>query len=237
MTIDKALGRGLQIFILPAPLDEHAGWQLDLFLDRRARCLDVGAKIAAPDIGLDDDPPLSILSADLIDAFGELKLRKLTQRHRSAGAVPVRFKHHRQRADRIEIVAGDIVEADDDVEPSVALEDEARFFSAQSGGNGVGNILDRQAVAGDGVTFKLQFERREAARLLDPQVGRALDPVDRGRDLGGQGFELIEIVAEQFDRDITANASDKLVEAHLDRLADFEAVADQRAHLALRPAR
>src|SRR3546814_6704551 len=43
--------------------------------------------------------------------------------------------------------------------------------------------------------------------------------------------DLVKIVTIELDRDVAAHARDELVEAHLDRLGELVAVADQRLEL------
>ncbi len=53
---------------------------------------------------------------------------------------------------------------------------------------------------------------------------------DAGKDTGnliGRSGELLEILAKNLDRHVTADTGDQLVEAHLDRLAELEIIADQ----------
>ena len=165
----------------------------------RLRLRDERAEVAAAHIGLDDDAPLAVLAADLVEAFRELEAGELraaapsaAAARRSSGSITGRAP----TASRSSRVA--LSQPDDDVEAPVAFEHEPGLAPAQRGGDGVGHVLDRQAVAGDGVAVELHVERREAGGLLDPHVGRALRPCRmtaaiRGRD----ALELVEIVADR----------------------------------------
>ena len=54
----------LQVLELAAPLDRVAGRELHLAADPLLGLLDERADVAAPDVGLDDDPPLAPLALD-----------------------------------------------------------------------------------------------------------------------------------------------------------------------------
>src|SRR3546814_981094 len=75
----QPLGSGLKALKLAAPCGEGAGGQLHIG-DLRLGFRDESAKTAAAHIGLDDDHPLTVLAADLVEPLGVSEARHFAER-------------------------------------------------------------------------------------------------------------------------------------------------------------
>ena len=144
-------------------------------------------------------------------------------------------QHYRQGANSIEVVTSRIGQAHGDIEPSVAFEYDPCLAPAERGRDGVGHVLQCQAVTRNGVTVELDVELREALSLLNLHVRRAGDGIEDRSDLCPERTHFLQIVAIEFDRDVATHARDQFVEPQLDRLADLESAADQRLELGFEP--
>ena len=231
MTIDSRCDAACRFSNCPPHSMKLPGGSLTCAATLLLRFGDEGAQVVAADIGLHHDAPLAVFAADLVQAFGKAELAPVRCSGTDARDPPSPGSITGKRPDRVEIVARGAVEAHDDVESPVAFEDDAGFAPAERSRDGVGDVLQGQAVAGDGIAIELDVELREACRLLDLDVGCARNGVQDRRDLLRRRAHCVEIVAVELDRDVAAHAGDQFVEPQLDRLADLEGVADERFEL------
>ena len=83
------------------------------------------------------------------------------------------------------------------------------------------HVRDRCAVASDGRAIDLDLEHRLARDLFDGHVCGARDRAHDAFDLAPLGLEDREIITEEPDTEIPANARDHLGDSHLDRLHEI----------------
>src|SRR6185437_6824802 len=116
-------------------------------------------------------------------------------------------------------------QADDDIEASVALEQLAGGLAADGDLDHVLHFTGTEPIARERLPIELYRQDRKPCDLFRLHVGGAADGSDRGLDLPGRALKNIEVVAEDFDADITAYARDQFVDTKLNGLRDFVAAA------------
>ena len=129
---------------------------------------------------------------------------------------------------------GLVVEAHGEREAALALEHGPHDLPGPGGLDGVEHVAHRDAVAGAAVAVDADADHRQARRLLELHVGRAGDAGHDPRDLLALLAQRVEVVAEELDPHVGADAGDQLVEAHLDRLVNEKPIpgtASSRASL------
>ena len=134
------------------------------------RFLNKGAEIALAYVGRDDHKPSALLSPNLGKAIDDLKIGQCPQRN----GDPV-FKHDRERAELVEIVARSILEAHDNIETAIALEHQSCWPPAERDSNRLCHFLDGQTIARDGRAIEGDVQRRKAGHLLHLHVRGAFD--------------------------------------------------------------
>src|SRR3546814_5065970 len=107
----------------------------------------------------------------------------------------------------------------------LTLEDHSGIASADGGGNSVLNGLGSDAEPRHDVTARPDIQHRQAFSLLHPNIDSAFGLAQDCSDLVRRVVHSIEIVTEDFDRDVTAHPGDQFVEAHLDRLGYLKRAA------------
>lgn len=110
------------------------------------------------------------------------------------------------------------------------LKHQAAFSATDRDGNDIEHIADVKPVAGHGFLVQLDVQHWQSGRLFHLDVRSALNRTQYAGDLVGGISELLEVIAEYLDRDVTANAGDQLVETHLNGLCELIIVAGKLAH-------
>src|SRR3546814_18781641 len=90
--------------------------------------------------------------------------------------------------------------------------DHSGLASADGGGNSVLNGLGSDAEPRHDVTARPDIQHRQAFSLLHPNIDSALGLAQDCSDLVRRVVHSIEIVTEDFDRDVTAHPGDQFVE-------------------------
>lgn len=105
-------------------------------------------------------------------------------------------------------------EADDDAEAALAVDHFADGVAADGGFDHILDVVDVEAVAGEGVAVGFDVEFGDAVGDFHLGVRRAGDAFKDAEGFHGYGVELFGIFAEDLDGDIGLDAADGLVEAH-----------------------
>lgn len=117
-----------KIVELAAPLQVGAGGHPNLTRDCGLRLVDEGADVPPSYVRLDENPPLAVFAADLVQPFGKAEARQQTQGYRPQRRAILLGKHDRKTAEHIEIIPLAVGEAHNDRIPFVycLLRDHAR---------------------------------------------------------------------------------------------------------------
>ena len=226
--VEQGLPGTQLVLVLARVFDGHARGQGHLGGDAPLDVVDEAAQVPVADIGLDEDPQAPVLALDLVGADGALEVRHLAQLYRGPGGGG-----QRDLAQPVDVAAVRLLQAHLDGPALAALDGGADGGPADAGLHLAEDVLDAQTVAPE------QF-----AADLDLQVGLALDPgggdpggplhlVDHPLDLEGLGLEGVEVVAEDLDPDLGADAGAGHQDAVLDGLEESGHIA-RHVHQPLR---
>eukprot|EP01022_Parablepharisma_sp_SALTPOND_P027440 TRINITY_DN665_c0_g9_i1.p1 TRINITY_DN665_c0_g9~~TRINITY_DN665_c0_g9_i1.p1 ORF type:complete len:1867 (+),score=739.92 TRINITY_DN665_c0_g9_i1:18974-24574(+) len=228
--LQSSRGR-LQVLELATPGGPVTGRYLDLGLQRLFGIGHEGAQVAPAHVGADHDAALAIFAADLVGAGCDGEAGDFAQRD-VAGAAGAFLQRQRdgQATQRLQVGAGRLRQAHHDGEATVTLEQRAGLGATDGGGQRVLDVGDIQAIARDLLAVDIDGEHRQAGGLLDLDLGGPCGLLQHCGDLGGGVVEHRHVVTEDLDRHIATHARDQLVEAQLDRLREFVAVARNPRH-------
>ena len=133
--------------------------------------------------------------------------------------APVRGRHE-DGGDRLRGVPVLLGIAHEDLESTDALEDLAGGLASDRSPDDVLHLLDVDSPTGHRLAIHPDEQLRGAGDLIGLDVGRAANLANHGSDLVRLFLEHLEIVAEELDGELGANALEQLVDRHLDRLRE-----------------
>lgn len=168
-------------------------------------------------IGADDDAALGIVAADLCGAGQEAHLGHFGERDEGAGG-----RAEGQLEHVFDAAAVEGIEAYDEIEAAFVFKNSAGGGAGEGGADGLVDIADVEAVAGDLAVIELDDDLREALYLLGFDVFHAFDGGEEALDAVAGAGEGVEVFAEDFDGNIGAHAGHHFVEAHFDGLRELE---------------
>ncbi len=198
-----------------------------------ARGGDERPEIAIAHIRSDDHATLAVLATDLIRTDRDFDARQLSERHELGQcrfAKLVRIARHlarcdgqldRQHRQHGRIRAQRIIEAHEDAEAPISLEQDAGMMTAECGAHDALNFGHRQPVTRQPLAIRIDGEQRQSRHLFHLDVRCAIDAGQHRLDPAADGSELFEIITVDFHCHVRPNAGNELVEAHLDRLREF----------------
>jgi hypothetical protein len=137
------------------------------------------------------------------------------------------WERHGQVLQCLDIFANRVGQANDNREAPIAFEQHTGFPAPDRCAD---HVLDGKLAEANPRDFgfvDLDGEELQTCDLFDPYVLRAFDAAQDGRNLVGCRQHRLELLAEDLHGEVAARASEQLVEAHLDRLREFEIVAGQ----------
>jgi hypothetical protein len=178
--------------------------------------------IAVADRELDRDVAGLVLAIDERGAGRQLDLGQFRQRHLDRRAIG------RGRATVMRLTASMLsrcsVQAHHDREVPVGVRfvDVAGRGSADGGGDGLVDVVGRQAIAGRLFAIDVDAHGRLAQRLEDAKVGDPAHLLHLVLDLAGQLFQRFEVGAEQLDRVRALHARSRFLHVVLDDLRERE---------------
>src|SRR6185295_14615821 len=107
-----------------------------------------------------------------------------------------------------------------DVEATVTLVDLPGRPAADGDGDGVVDLGDAEAIPRKLFSSHVDAQHRRAFDLLDLQVTDTADGAEHAGDALRDREDVVELVAEDLDGQVSAHAGEKLIEAHLDGLRE-----------------
>src|SRR5690606_26559936 len=119
-----------------------------------------------------------------------------------AAIVFVRGQRDVEIPQRCEVAADLLGEADDEVEPAIALEHLPGFAAADGDRDHLLHVGDVQAVSGDRGAVDLDIHHGQTLGLIDLEVGGAGDLGEGGGNRVGGLDQRVEVIAVDLDRDI-----------------------------------
>ncbi len=210
---------------------------------------DESAQVAAAHVALYDRTALAVFAANLAGAFGNVDFGQARKRNvgrrdrlRDVGAraaqalkivagqsgVALRLaprQGDRQLTDATDVAAQLFRHAHHKFEAPVAFEHLPRGDAAQRDLHYFLDVLNVQAVAGNGRAVDINGDHGHAGQLLDFDVRRAGHLAQFFCDLGGVLHECVQVVAVDFDGQVAADAGDEFVHAQLNGLAELVILA------------
>ncbi len=93
--------------------------------------------------------------------------------------------------------------------------------AADGDGDGVVDLGDSQTIPRKLFSSHVDAQHRRALDLFDLQVTDTADGAEYAGDALRSRENVIELVAEDLDGQVTAHAGEKLIEAHLDGLREL----------------
>jgi hypothetical protein len=199
-------------------------WERDVAGDGRPRLLDEAHEVASADVHLDAEASLHALPAHLRGAIDVAHGRDLSERHELPLEGPDR---QASKALRTPLRGR---QQHPEVEAPSALVDLTDATPLPRGLDRGQHVLRIHAVAREPTPIRLHLQHGQTERALDAHVSGAGDAAEGAADAPPEVGHLLQIFAEEEDRDVRPRAGDELVRAVLDGLGDRD---EGRGHLAL----
>ena len=188
---------------MTSPFQIDTSWQANLLRDDLLGIGNNRSYVPAADIGLDHHTPLAILAADLIGSVDHLDVGNTGKRHTTA--TRDRYRNLLQHAD---IRALGLRETEHHRKPAIAFEDLPGHPATERGCHRILNVLRRDPKPRHCVAVDANVEHGKTGCLLYLHISCALGSAQHGGNLLGRPIHLVEVVAEDLDCYVTANAGD-----------------------------
>ncbi len=222
--IRRVLLRTELVLILAAPFHGHARRELELARKPIARLLDESPQVAALDVGLHEGAEAAVLTGDFAgpqDAFdrGDLPQRdRLALRRKDEGVIqPLNF------------AAFVLLKSHLDGKAFTALDGGGDVFAAEAGLDDIQDVPSPQPVARHGGSIDFDFQVGLVLVAGGGHTGGAGDSPEDFRRLQGLFLKRVQVVPEDFDAHLGADACAQHQDPALDRMQESRNITGQLA--------